>query len=118
MLRPGAQRRAVFVCNEIATRERTSTFDRLTAAQFEELTYDLLRSLDYSNLDWRKGTGRDAFSADQGRDIIGDLRRTDLDGSPIDEHWFVQCKHYSRGVPAGELGSALAWAAAEVTQWG
>jgi len=89
------------------------TFNHLTDGQFEELTYDLLHELGFVNLDWRRGSGKGDATADQGRDVVGEFRQTDVDGSERFEKWFVQCKRYQRGVPAEALNAAVAWASAE-----
>ena len=89
------------------------TFDHLTDGEFEELTYDLLHALGFVNLDWRRGSGKGGATADQGRDVVGQFRQTDVDGSERFERWFVQCKRYERGVPPEALNGAVTWASAE-----
>jgi Restriction endonuclease len=89
------------------------TFDHLTDGEFEELVYDLLRELGFVNLSWRRGTGKQGASADQGRDIVATLMRRDPDGTEHPERWFVQCKRYERGVPPEALQAALAWSIAD-----
>ncbi len=88
-------------------------FDRLSPTQFEEFCFDLLHELRFVNIDWRKGTGKGSSPADRGRDIVCQEVRTDLDGAVHLETWFVDCKHFKRGVPPGELQNLLAWAEAE-----
>lgn len=89
-------------------------FDHLSPSQFEGFTYDLLEELGFVNLSWRRGTGRPGGSAaDQGRDIEGNLRERDLDDAERLDTWFVQCKHYERGVPPEQLQSGITWATAE-----
>ena len=88
-------------------------FDHLTPTEFEEFTYDLLTYLGFTNLSWRKGTGKTGASADQGRDIKADLYRKDFDRTDHFEKYFVQCKHFKEGVPPNKLEDALAWASAE-----
>ena len=73
----------------------------------------MLEELGFVNLDWRKGTGKKTSPADSGRDIVAHLNRTDVDKSRRSERWFVDCKHYIKGVPAKELLNLLAWAEAE-----
>jgi hypothetical protein len=85
----------------------------LSDTEFEHFCFDLLRSLDFVNLSWRKGTGLNSSPADQGRDIQGELLKKDVDGSEHHEKWFVECKHYSKGVPPEKLQSAITWANAE-----
>jgi len=88
-------------------------FDHLNDGQFEELTYELMEALGFKNVNWRRGTGKGGATADQGRDVVGDLVQTSVDGSVHTERWFVQCKHYKAGVPPQKLSDALAWASAE-----
>jgi hypothetical protein len=89
------------------------TFDHLTDGEFEELVYDLLHELGFVNLSWRRGTGRQGASADQGRDIVAIQMRHDPDGTQHQETWFVQCKRYEKGVPPDALHSAIAWSTAD-----
>lgn len=89
------------------------TFDHLSDGQFEELSYDLLVALGFTNLSWRRGSGKGGASADQGRDIVAQLHRRDIDYTEQLETWFIQCKRYERGVPPEALQGAIAWAAAE-----
>lgn len=89
------------------------TFDHIDDGQFEELIYDLLVELGFKNVNWRRGTGKGGATADQGRDIVGDAPRTDIDGASSLDHWFIQCKHYQAGVPPQKIEDALAWAMAE-----
>ena len=89
------------------------SFNKLSDTDFEEFTFDVLEELGFVNLDWRKGTGKKTSPADSGRDIVAHLHRTDVDKSRRHERWFVDCKHYVKGVPAKELHNLLAWADAE-----
>lgn len=91
-------------------------FDGLDETEFEEFCFDLLDHLGFINLDWRKGTGLQTSPADRGRDIVGQLERADVDGTAHLETWFVDCKHYKRGVPPESLQNLLAWAHAERPQ--
>ncbi|MEE9129245.1 MAG: restriction endonuclease [Phycisphaerales bacterium] len=88
-------------------------FDHLSDSDFEELTYDLLDALGFVNLSWRRGSGLGGACADQGRDIVAQWLQTEPDGSQNLKTWFVQCKHYVRGVPPEKLDGALAWSIAE-----
>jgi Restriction endonuclease len=89
-------------------------FAALDATEFEQFCFELLGKLDgFVNVDWRKGTPKDASPADRGRDIVAQVERTDVDGTKHAETWFVDCKHYERGVPPEALQSLLAWAQAE-----
>jgi len=88
-------------------------FNNLSDSDFEELTYDLLAAIGFVNLSWRRGSGLSGASADQGRDIVAQERRVGPDGREHFETWFIQCKHYVRGVPPEKLEGALAWSSAE-----
>jgi hypothetical protein len=89
-------------------------FDGWDPTDFEEFCFQLLDGLDgFSNVDWRKGTPKQASPADRGRDIVADVERIDVDQSKHVERWFVDCKHYSTGVPPEALQGLLAWAHAE-----
>ena len=88
--------------------------DHLTETEFEEFCFKLLGEVGFVNLDWRKGTGKSASPADSGRDIVGQRQVTDdLDGSVHLETWFIDCKHYKRGVPPEKVAGLVAWANAE-----
>lgn len=89
------------------------TLNNLTETQFEEFCFDLLQSLDFINLNWRKGTGLTSSPADQGRDIQGQLVKKDIDGSQHIENWFIECKHYIKGVPPDKIQGAISWANAK-----
>ena len=88
-------------------------FEGMDETDFEEFCFELLVEIGFVNVDWRKGTPLPSSPADRGRDIVGQLERTDVDGSKHLETWFVDCKHYARGVPPEKLQGLLAWAHAE-----
>jgi Restriction endonuclease len=89
------------------------SFNRLSSTKFEEFCHDLLYASGFVNVEWRKGTGLASSPADKGRDIVCDLPRTDPDGSRHFEKYFLDCKHFMKGVPPKELHNLLAWAEAE-----
>lgn len=89
------------------------SFDALSATGFEEFCFDLMSEAGFVNVDWRKGTPKDSSPADRGRDIVAQLDRRDVDGHQYLETWFVDCKHYTRGVPPDALQGSIAWATAE-----
>jgi hypothetical protein len=88
-------------------------FNELTDTDFEEFCYDLMEEKGFINLDWRKGTGKKTSPSDSGRDIIAHLPRRGVERTKRTEKWFVDCKHYEKGVPARDLQNMLAWAQAE-----
>lgn len=88
-------------------------FGSLTPTQFEEFCFDLLSECGFSNVDWRKGTPKDSSPADRGRDIVAEIEREDVDGHRYRETWFVDCKHYERGVPPEALAGTVTWAQAD-----
>ena len=65
-------------------RAMAMTFDHLTDGEFEELAYDLLLSLGFSGLSWRRGSGKGGATADQGRDIESQKLEHDVDGHARD----------------------------------
>jgi hypothetical protein len=67
----------------------------------------------YVNVDWRKGTGLNSSPSDRGRDVVAELPRVEPDGTQYNEKWFVDCKHFRRGVPPTELSNLLTWSEAE-----
>jgi len=89
------------------------TLNNLNDTEFENFCFDILQSLDFVNLSWRKGTGLTSSPSDQGRDIQGELLRKDVDGTEHHEKWFVECKHYVKGVPPDKIQGAISWANAE-----
>ena len=89
------------------------TFDGLSSSDFEGFCSELLHATGYVNVDWRKGTGFATSPADKGRDIVCDHPREEPDGSQHLERWFVDCKHFKRGVPPNELQNLLAWAGSQ-----
>ncbi|MCM2417666.1 restriction endonuclease [Streptomyces sp. RKAG293] len=88
-------------------------YDDMDETQFEEFCFELMREVGFVNLDWRKGTGLVASPSDSGRDIVAQLPREELDGRQYLETWFVDCKHYQRGVPPDKIAGLLSWATAE-----
>jgi hypothetical protein len=89
-------------------------FEDFDPTEFEEFCFELLGGLPgFHNVDWRKGTPKSTSPADRGRDIAADVDHVDVDGARHVESWFVDCKHYNRGVPAEALQGLLAWAQAE-----
>jgi hypothetical protein len=89
------------------------TFNKLSSSKFEEFCFDLLNTSGFVNVDWRKGTGLSTSPADKGRDIVCDHPRSEPDGSQHFEKWFVDCKHFKKGVPPKELSNLLTWAEAD-----
>jgi hypothetical protein len=89
------------------------SFDHLSSVEFENLAYDLLDSMGFVNISWRKGTALNASPSDSGRDIECERQVVEVDRSTYLERWFVECKHYQKGVPPEKLQSAIAWANAE-----
>lgn len=88
-------------------------FDGLSPTDFEEFCFDLMSESGFSNVDWRKGTPLSSSPSDRGRDIVARKTLTDIDGHEYEERWFVDCKHYKRGVPPDALQGTLAWANAD-----
>ncbi len=87
--------------------------NELNSIEFEELCYDLLTKLGFINISWRKGTGKTSSPSDSGRDIEASLVRNDIDNKVYEEKWYIECKHYEKGVPADKIMNAITWASAE-----
>lgn len=64
----------------------------LSPTAFENLTYDLLRSGDLTNVSWRTP------GADGGRDIEGFYTERDPSGYTKRARWLIECKRYSSTV--------------------
>lgn len=89
------------------------TLNNMNETEFENFCFDLLQSLDFVNLNWRKGTGLSSSPSDQGRDIQGELLKKDIDRKQYHEKWFIECKHHVKGVPPEKIQGAISWANAE-----
>src|SRR5664279_1621233 len=89
------------------------SFEGLDPTDFEEFCRDLLIDQGFVNVDWRKGTPKQASPSDRGRDLVGQLERRDVDGHVHYETWFVDCKHYKTGVPPEALNGLTTWAQTE-----
>lgn len=85
----------------------------MTHTDFEELCYDLLVKSGFKNISWRKGTGKNGNTADSGRDIEASLIVNDIDNTIYEEKWYIECKHYTRGIPVEKIVNAINWASAE-----
>lgn len=88
-------------------------FSHLSKTEFEELCYDIIVAKGFTNVDWRKGTGKPTSPSDNGRDIEADKITNDIDKSTILLKYFFEAKHFNEGVPPKEIEAALAWAEAE-----
>jgi len=82
----------------------------LSETEFEEFCFDLLNLYKFTNLRWRKGTMLPTSPSDRGRDIECEFIRQDFDDSTDRELWFIECKHYTKGVPPDKIVGALSWA--------
>ncbi|WP_197508787.1 restriction endonuclease [Mycobacterium sp. 1081908.1] len=89
------------------------SFEDLSPTDFEAFCFDLVAAAGFTNVDWRKGTPLASSPADQGRDIVAERVQADVDGHAYSDVWFIDCKHYERGVPPDALANAVAWAEAE-----
>ena len=65
------------------------SFEGLDSTDFEDFCHDLLVDQGFVNVDWRKGTTKQASPADRGRDLVAQLERKDVDGHVYLETWFV-----------------------------
>lgn len=80
---------------------------------FEELCFELLQVTGYVNVDWGKGTPKASSPSDRGRDIVAQRQQIDADGYQRFETWFIDAKHYAKGVPPEALQGLMTWAEAE-----
>lgn len=76
----------------------------LSAHEFENLTYDILRLSGFENLTWRTP------GADGGRDIDGIVFITDASGQRDTQRWYVECKRYDSSISWPILWQKLAYA--------
>lgn len=88
--------------------EENFSFNHLDETEFESFCCDLLDELGFVNINWRKGTGKSSSPSDGGRDIECELEVEDIDGEKDLEKWFVECKHYEKGVPFKDIQGILA----------
>lgn len=96
-----------------STQSLNVSFANLDATEFEEFVYDLLVTLGFKNVDWRKGTPKNSSPSGRGRDVVAQSLVTDVDGHARFETWFVDAKHYSTGVPPEALQGLMTWAESE-----
>lgn len=89
------------------------SFDYLSDTEFEEFCFELIKELDFKNVDWRKGTGKTTSPSDKGRDIEAEKIIEDFDGETTTEKWFFECKNHIVGVSPEKIQGALSWATAE-----
>ena len=87
--------------------------ENMNEIEFEELCYDLLLKLGFKNLNWRKGTSKNGNTSDNGRDIEASLIITDVDNKIYEEKWYIECKHYTKGVPIQKITNAVDYAILE-----
>jgi len=87
--------------------DRDIQFEKLQWKDFEELCFDLLLKYQFHSLNWRQGGG------DKGRDIQAIFNVANGIIGAYQERWFVECKHYKKGVPQNEISSKVEWAEAE-----
>ena len=85
-------------------------FDKITWKQFEELCYDLLHKYQFHSLSWRQG------GSDKGRDIEAFYTVINPMVVSYPEKWFIECKHYNKGIPIEQISGKLDWAVVEKVQ--
>lgn len=89
------------------------SLNHLSDTEFEEYCFDLIKEIDFTNVDWRKGTGKPTSPSDNGRDIEASRISKDFDGETTIEKWFFECKNHIAGVSPEKIQGALSWAIAE-----
>ncbi|MDO7787237.1 restriction endonuclease [Desulforamulus aquiferis] len=87
--------------------ENDLDFYVLDAYRFEELCFDLVMKAGFHSAIWRQG------GPDNGRDIEACFTITNPLVGNYHEKWFIECKHYSKGVPVEEVSTKFEWAQAE-----
>lgn len=85
----------------------TPTFSAFDEEEFENFCRDLLRTLGFQYIDWRKGAVRGVKAGDGRRDIEALYPRVDPDGNHFFERWFIECKHHTKAVGAAHLDNLL-----------
>jgi hypothetical protein len=85
-------------------------FDNLSETKFEELCFDIFKSLGFINLTWRKGTGLPTSPADQGRDLEAEYIVKSFDGKQRIEKYYIECKHHKKGLSPDKIQNAISWA--------
>jgi hypothetical protein len=88
-------------------------FNSLSSTKFEEFCYDALKKLWFFNLEWRKGTGYDTSPSDSWRDIEAYVHSSDPDWFEHTYKWFIDAKHYKKGVPVSDIQNIINRARAE-----
>lgn len=73
---------------------RVDLFSAPSFVDFEELCYDTLVSLGYTNIIWRRGTAKHALVSDGGIDLECQYHSHDPDGELRVGIWLVQCKDW------------------------
>ncbi len=86
--------------------------DNMSATDFEEFCFDLLRELGFVNTDWRKGTGLVASPSDSGRDIVASSSARKSTAGSTTRPGSLTANTTSVAWPK-EVSSLLAWATAE-----
>jgi len=86
------------------TQSLLAAISALTPAEFENLTYDLVRSSGLKNVVWRTP------GADGGRDMEGAAYFRDFTGNETMQRWYVECKRYSSSVDWPTVWSKIAYA--------
>ena len=76
----------------------------LSPTEFENVTYDSLRSVGLKNLIWRTP------GADGGRDIEGYVYLIDPTGHESQQKWYVECKRYEASVDWPTVWKKLSYA--------
>lgn len=82
-------------------------FNKLTPQEFEELCFEFILKLGFSNVTWNRG------GADSGRDIEAYASVSNNLLGFYNDRFFIECKHHEKGVPPEKLTSKVAWADAE-----
>lgn len=77
---------------------------KLTATQFENLTFDLMMLIGLKNATWRTP------GADGGRDIEGEYESVDLSRNISLQKWYIECKKYKKTLDWPTVYKKIAYA--------
>ena len=81
----------------------TNPWNNLSASEFEEFCFTILRLQGFQDLEWFGAGG-----ADKGRDLVGSKFERPL-GRSVSRKWVIQCKHYKSARLTKTQSSLIGW---------
>ena len=78
-------------------------WSKVEADDFEELVFQLLGSLHFSNRKWFRGVG------DRGRDITATSNFSEFEGRTGILNWTIECKRHSEPLSPTDLHASVVW---------